>query len=61
MKAFDARCESCGGVHIIWVGWHQEVGDTIRIRHDGCLEVTDHTLVGRLDGLSDHEKWGSDA
>jgi len=62
MKAFDARCEQCGGVHIVWVGWDHEVGDVIKIAHarkpNSCREYGEHTLISQLDGLSDFDKWG---
>jgi len=64
MKALDARCHGCGGVHIIWVGWNQSEGDVVGYVHEGCIDPPafhDHTLEASLDGLSDHSKWGPEA
>lgn len=65
MKAFDARCGACGRVHIIWVMWREEPGDTVTYAHlDGstaCGAYAEHELLRELSGLSTHAKWGPPA
>lgn len=65
MKAFDARCENCDRVHIVWVAWKHEIGDTVKIAHTRCATQCGtygkHTLLRELTGFSDHEKWGPES
>lgn len=65
MKAFDARCANCGGVHVVWVAWDHEPGDVVKYAHartpGSCGEYVEHRLEASLDGMSKHEKWGPNA
>lgn len=62
MKAFDARCANCDRVHIVWVAFNHEVGDTIKIAHircsTGCGAYAIHDLKSELTGLDSCDKWG---
>lgn len=64
MKPFDARCEECGMVRIIWLPWTEkyepEPSETVKYPHDdpGCTGYGEHTLLASLDGLSDVDRYG---
>lgn len=65
MRAFDARCEGCGDVHILWLPSGHTSGETIKHAHvdklGACGEYAEHELVASLDGLDHTEKWGPEA
>lgn len=65
MKAFDARCSACDGLHIVWVAFTHEPGDTVKIAHTRCSNACGayckHDLENELSGLDHKDKWGPES